>query len=110
MRLSREEFLRRFAAHILPARFVRIRHYGLLTNRNRKTRLAAIMKHMGNQAPPEKLEVSPVIKRLLTFGSSTATCTACNEGTLVLVGVVYSSARGDPTSGIQHIVQNRQAV
>ncbi len=110
MRLSREEFLRRFAAHILPARFVRIRHYGLLTNRNRKTRLAAIRKNIGNQPPPEKLEVSPEIKRLLTVGSSTIKCPNCKTGALVLLGVVYPNARGDPTIGFEHIVQKRQAV
>ena len=110
VRLSREEFLRRFSAHILPPRFVRIRHYGLLTNRNRKTRLAAIMKNMGVQPCPEVLEVSPEVKRLLTFGRSAIKCTACNKGTLVLAGVVYPSARGDPTKAIEHIVQKRQAV
>jgi hypothetical protein len=108
MRLSREEFLRRFSAHILPPRFVRIRHYGLLTNH--KTRLAAIMKNMDVQPHYEVLEVSPEVKRLLTFGSSTIKCPACNKGTLVLVGVVYPSARGDPTTSIEHIIPKRQAV
>lgn len=110
MRLNREEFLRRFSAHILPPRFVRIRHYGLLTNRNRKTRLAAIMKNMDVQPHSEVLEVSPEVKRLLTFGNSTIKCPACNKGSLVLVGVVYPSARGDPTKGIEHIIPKRQAV
>ena len=39
MRLSAEEFLRRFLLHVLPKRFVRIRHYGLLASRNVSTRL-----------------------------------------------------------------------
>jgi hypothetical protein len=30
------EFLRRFFLHVLPRGFVRIRHYGLLSNRFRK--------------------------------------------------------------------------
>ena len=33
MTLSLEEFLRRFCLHILPPRLVKIRHYGLLSNR-----------------------------------------------------------------------------
>ena len=33
--LSGVEFLRRFSQHILPKRFVRIRHYGLLATKNR---------------------------------------------------------------------------
>jgi len=34
------EFLRRFCLHILPLRFVKIRHYGLLSNRDRSARIA----------------------------------------------------------------------
>ena len=33
------EFLRRFALHILPRGFVRIRHYGFLASRNKPTEL-----------------------------------------------------------------------
>jgi hypothetical protein len=35
VRLSVEEFLRRWVAHVLPLGFVKIRHYGLLANRGR---------------------------------------------------------------------------
>src|SRR5262245_32819760 len=36
MTLSAEEFLRRFVQHVLPKRFVKMRHYGLLANRRRQ--------------------------------------------------------------------------
>jgi hypothetical protein len=39
MTLKAQEFLRRFFLHVLPHGFVRIRHFGFLTNRNRKQRL-----------------------------------------------------------------------
>jgi hypothetical protein len=39
MTLPVEEFLHRFFLHVLPLGFVRIRHFGFLTNRNRKQRL-----------------------------------------------------------------------
>ena len=35
MTVSVDEFLRRFLLHVLPRAFVRIRHFGFLTNRNR---------------------------------------------------------------------------
>lgn len=38
------EFIRRFLMHVLPNRFVKIRHYGLLANRNRKTKLVLCRK------------------------------------------------------------------
>jgi hypothetical protein len=39
VRLSADEFLRRWVAHVLPLGFVKIRHYGLLANRGRTERL-----------------------------------------------------------------------
>jgi hypothetical protein len=39
VRLAAEEFLRRWVQHVLPRGFVKIRHYGLLANRNRTERL-----------------------------------------------------------------------
>jgi hypothetical protein len=39
MTLSVEEFLRRFLLHVLPPGFVRIRHFGILSTRNRSTLL-----------------------------------------------------------------------
>lgn len=36
MTLKADEFIRRFTMHILPDKFVKIRHYGILGNRNKK--------------------------------------------------------------------------
>jgi hypothetical protein len=40
MTLSALEFVRRWAQHVLPRGFVKIRHYGLLANRHREAKLA----------------------------------------------------------------------
>lgn len=40
MTLDAEEFLRRFLLHVLPERFVKIRHFGLFANRCRRKNLA----------------------------------------------------------------------
>jgi len=40
MQLDACELIRRFLLHVLPKRFVRIRHCGLLTNRVRRCKLA----------------------------------------------------------------------
>ena len=40
MRLTADEFIRRFLLHVLPKRFVRIRHYGLMAGRNVDGKLA----------------------------------------------------------------------
>jgi hypothetical protein len=39
MVLSHEEFIRRFAMHILPKRFVKIRHYGFLSSTWKRIKL-----------------------------------------------------------------------
>jgi hypothetical protein len=97
MRLSHMEFLRRYAMHILPPRFVRIRHYGLLANRKRRFRLQAIMKQLGLPPHPAPVEVPPEIKLLCTTGRSYLVCPHCKKGQLKLTGVVFLAVRGDPT-------------
>ncbi len=42
--------------HILPKRFVRIRHYGFLTNRGKVTRINEIRKNMELEAVTLKVE------------------------------------------------------
>ena len=37
--ITAQEFIRRFLLHVLPPRFVKIRHYGLMAPRNAKTKL-----------------------------------------------------------------------
>jgi len=44
MTLKAAEFLRRFLLHVLPSRYVRIRHFGLLANRKRKDNVARCRK------------------------------------------------------------------
>ena len=44
MSLDAMEFIRRFLMHILPSGFQKIRYYGLLSNRNRSTRLITCFK------------------------------------------------------------------
>ncbi len=49
--LSAEEFIRRFLLHVLPPGFMRIRHYGFLANRAKKTCLAQCREQLGAPAP-----------------------------------------------------------
>ncbi|MDB9946265.1 IS91 family transposase [Ascidiaceihabitans sp.] len=51
MRLATPEFVRRFLIHVLPARFHRIRHYGLLASGTRKANLAKIRALLCVQPP-----------------------------------------------------------
>ena len=67
MRLSTSEFIRRFLIHVLPDRFHRIRHYGLLASSGRKAHIAKVRFLLGTQAPeqddPPAAEIAPLILR-----------------------------------------------
>jgi len=53
MTLPVAEFIRRFLMHVLPGRFHRIRHYGLLANGNRAAYVAQARELLGVEAATE---------------------------------------------------------
>lgn len=53
MTVSADEFLRRFLLHVLPRAFVRIRHFGFLTNRNRAV-LVPLCRRLLMETPRER--------------------------------------------------------
>jgi hypothetical protein len=53
MTLGAVEFLRRFLLHVLPGRFVRIRHYGLCAARNVNTKLTTARRLLDPQTSPK---------------------------------------------------------
>jgi hypothetical protein len=67
MRLATNEFIRRFLIHVLPDRFHRIRHYGLLASATRKVNIANIRTLLGAEQTkrehPENAEVIPLTLR-----------------------------------------------
>jgi hypothetical protein len=101
LKLTGQEFLRRFAQHILPARFVRIRHYGILGNYQRKERLKVILALFDVPAHPEKLKVPTDIANLCRFGSSQVICPKCKKGKLVLIDVLLPRSRDGPSKAIE---------
>jgi hypothetical protein len=57
MRLDLGEFLRRFCLHVLPPRFVKIRHYGILSNRCRKAHVENARVLIGRIRPKKEASV-----------------------------------------------------
>jgi hypothetical protein len=95
------EFLRRFAAHILPRGFVRIRHYGFLASRNKPTELNIAKKQLKQpkwekvkllwqQIAEEKLNINPLM------------CPYCKKETLVIVKLIAPD-RGPPVRKLLHV-------
>ena len=88
MTLSGVEFVRRYAQHVLPYRFVHIRHYGILAPGNREV-LAALQVELGN--PPvdtrhrkRKRWKDIAAERGLVMGL----CPHCGLGILIVVKVI----------------------
>jgi len=86
MTLDASEFIRRFLLHILPDGFVKIRHYGILSTRNRKTKLALCMALFGvhhkdhNQKKHRELW-QDLLERIT--GVDPRICPYCGKGRMV---------------------------
>lgn len=82
MTLTNEEFTHRFARHILPHRFVRIRHYGILSSCWKRGRLQTLQR---------ELKVVPAVSVVKTMLHK---CPHCKTGTLITIEVF--GKRGPP--------------
>jgi hypothetical protein len=100
MTLSADEFIRRFLLHVLPDGFQRIRYYGLLGNRYRKTKLEQCRRLLGMH-PPDQSNVAPAEQdhrdryEDLT-GTSLKQCPQCQHGRMVLVAMLPRSSNYSP--------------
>ena len=96
--LAAEAFLRRFLLHVLPARFMRIRHYGWLANSARQRLLPKVHALLGCvQATvplPPPAEPEPWEAMLLRLtGKDVTRCPHCGAGDFLIVEVVPATAR-----------------
>ena len=87
------EFTRRFLMHILPRGFVKIRYYGILANRNKKTKLALCRKLSNSPSYQAKFEGLNTLEILyLLLGRDVRLCPQCKEGKLKKVSSFYPGA------------------
>lgn len=88
MDLDAKEFLRRFFMHVLPSRFVRIRHYGLLSNACRNKKLVTVKTLLGSRY--QKKLIDMVLLEMETLKYSNRKCSCCG-GTLKPVATTWKS-------------------
>jgi hypothetical protein len=87
MSLDSHEFIRRFLMHVLPEGFVRIRHFGFLSNCHRERKLAQCRQALNVTDESQIQESSPPkdwksLYEALT-GNSLSICPICKEGRMV---------------------------
>jgi hypothetical protein len=98
------EFIRRFLLHVLPPRFVKIRHYGLMAPGNAKTKLekarvllrlqqpAAYQEPKGQELDtPSETKTWQEMLQALT-GVDLTTCPNCGQGKLIRRRLIGSEA------------------
>ena len=85
------EFVRRFCLHLLPDRFMRIRHYGILSSRGVSVYIPGVQKTMNIE--PARLTRPQLKEKALGRMNITDRCPCCKTGTM---RPVLPFARGDP--------------
>jgi hypothetical protein len=87
MKLKAVEFLRRFLLHVLPAGFVRIRHYGFLANRVCREKLDLCRTLLASFTAPRPVAAGPASEpeRAIQRGPGAHVCPACGEGRMVII-------------------------
>jgi hypothetical protein len=83
MTLTHEEFIRRFSLHILPKRFVKIRHYGFLSSTWKRKKLKLLQEKLRVKVL-ERVEKKPFLPK----------CPYCKTGNLHRIAVF--DQRGPP--------------
>lgn len=80
MALDAIEFIRRFLLHVLPPRFIKIRHFGFLANRNRSQALAFCRQHLQAAVLPH--QPAPLILSDEQQRAIQRRCPLCHNGVL----------------------------
>jgi hypothetical protein len=81
--LDAVEFIRRFLLHVLPKRFVRIRHYGFLANRSKKKNIG-LCRMLMNLSPDIPVVQDQSVQEIMLAqtGIDISRCPCCKTGTM----------------------------
>ena len=93
MTLDGREFVRRFALHILPPGFTKIRHYGILGNNRRSQEIPAARSALERSL--WRVDLSPT-KPYQTPTPEPSTCPRCESDELICVGRLLANGKFIP--------------
>lgn len=85
------EFIRQFLMHVLPSGFQKIRYYGFLNNRQKKSNLSILAKLIGKtlfQAKFVGMSHVEILKEL--YGVNTKQCNKCGNNSMRYAGRTFS--------------------
>lgn len=96
MTVKADEFIRRFLLHVLPEKFMKIRYYGFLANRNRKENIRLCRKLLkadyieSNEKKPFKGMSESFAMQEECSDIDITTCPQCKTGQMQIVGKILS--------------------
>lgn len=90
MKLEASEFIRRFLLHVLPEKFVKVRYYGLLSNRKSGTMLSRCRRLLACSSKPKNGSASETWQEFLlrVCGLDLMTCPYCKKGRMIKKEVI----------------------
>lgn len=96
--LQPAEFIRRFLLHVLPSGFMRMRHYGLIANRIKHTKLAAAHRALDHQPAAQPRQPESVEAFWLRVAHlDVHQCPHCHAGRMVVIAPITAHpARAPP--------------
>jgi hypothetical protein len=84
MRLTADEFIRRFLLHVLPSGFMRLRHYGFLANRHKARTLRRCRELLGQSGAPTPCSPPSIVQWMQAVtGIDLTQCPHCGTKPLV---------------------------
>jgi hypothetical protein len=90
MTLTGAEFLRRFAMHILPRGFVKIRYYGILASSYKEQ-----VKHLKSRPDINQLTETRQQRMARLTGFDSCKCPKCKTGNMIVLEILPRSRSPD---------------
>lgn len=103
--LDAEEFIRRFLLHVLPEGFMKIRHFGFLSNRRKKEKVQLCRELIGDNSPvPERVKKTAGELMLELTGIDITRCPCCRKGMMtIIMEMPYPSRRSPMRPSAAHV-------
>ena len=95
MTLKPEEFIRRFSMHVLPDRFIKIRHYGILGNTNKKLKFKRCIE-IFRIKPKDFENLSSAELFFKLTGINIGKCSKCENGNLIKIEKIMPRSASPP--------------
>lgn len=103
MTLDASEFIRRFLLHVLPKGFVKIRYYGLLSNRNRNLKLARCKTIFKIQIKGKEHRMNAAELFKILTGREIDSCRKCKQGKMITI-YTFHPKKDNPPGDVQKFI------